>query len=283
MLKFLKKIVRSEKGQALPVVLILIALGELMVVPTLNFTATGLNSSRNIEERTKGLYAAEAGVEYALWCLENAILLPQQLPEPINQMSVSIQVEERGTYTVYFSELMQAGSHSNYLSIDTEIVWEEQAQAYKYTITVTRQPDCPVSIIHLKEVGARLPRWYSYESGSAACFPENLSMANPAETQDVNGYSLLSWSFNLPYPSVSESYPVKRQVFYTTGQGSHEDSYAWVVANREDIGAVGEIAGSLYIITATASRPESGEITGKIVADVVLTPAIYIASWQILK
>ena len=104
MRKVLKQIIGDEKGQALPIVLALLVLGGLTITPTLNYATTILNSSQIVEKGVKGIYAADAGVEDALWCLENSILPPQELLGSINQMEVAIQTEETGTYTLYFGE-----------------------------------------------------------------------------------------------------------------------------------------------------------------------------------
>ena len=282
--RFLKQVVGDERGQALPVALVLLVLGGLMIVPTLDYAATGLDGGRVIGKGVRGIYAAEAGVEYVLWCLDNAVSPPEQLPEIINGMDVSIQTEETGDYTQYFGEVVQAGSHSNYIDVDGEMVWDGEAQAYRYTVTVTWQPDTGQPTIHLEEVGARLPIGYSYQSGSAAGFANNLSPGEPGETLDTFGACMLQWELGEPLPSVSEQNPVETQTFYITGEGSDEGHYAWVVASREDIGSVGQITGTLYRITAIATHNQSGEITARIVADVMPeTGAMHIISWQISR
>jgi len=282
MLRFLKQITSGEKGQVLPAVLALLVLGGLAVFPSLSYAATSLNAGRIIGEGVRGVYAADAGVEDALWSLENGISPPQQLSENINQMEVTVQTEGKGTYTLYLGELVQTGGHSDYLDVDGEIVWDEEAGAYKYIITVTWQPLPGAPVIHLEEVGARLPLGYSYQSESAADFADNLSTNEPDETLDALGAYLLNWELELPYPSVSEANPVQTQTFYITGEGSQEGHYAWVVANRDDVGAVGEITGASYKITATATRPGDGRTTAKIVAEVMIAETTYIVSWQIL-
>ena len=282
MLRFLKQITSGEKGQVLPAVLALLVLGGLAVFPSLSYAATSLNAGRIIGEGVRGVYAADAGVEDALWSLENGISPPQQLSENINQMEVTVQTEGKGTYTLYLGELVQAGGHSDYLDVDGEIVWDEEAGAYKYIITVTWQPLPGAPVVHLEEVGARLPLGYSYQSESAADFADNLSTNEPDETLDALGAYLLNWELELPYPSVSEANPVQTQTFYITGEGSQEGHYAWVVANRDDVGAVGEITGASYKITATATRPGDGRTTAKIVAEVMIAETTYIVSWQIL-
>lgn len=278
MIKLLKQLISSQKGQALPIILALLVLGGLMIAPSLNYMATTLNHGRIIDKGINGIYAADAGVENALWCLTDNVSPPTQLAETINQMEVAIQTEYKEVYTVYFGELVQAGSHSQHLSVSGEI--EPDGEAYKYTITVTREGGS--TVIHLTEVGAKLPVDYSYQPDSAAGFANNLSTAEPDKVQDASGAWMLNWEFDSPYPSVSVSEPVKTQTFYITGEGSQDGHYTWVVANRSDIGEVGEIKGKLYIITATATQLQDGGITAKIVADVLMDGEVaHIVSWQI--
>jgi len=60
---------RKQAGQALILVLILLAIGALLVVPSLRLTGTALMNSPIVERQTKGLYAADAAQEYILWNL----------------------------------------------------------------------------------------------------------------------------------------------------------------------------------------------------------------------
>jgi len=282
MIRLLKQIVSSQKGQALPIVLGLLVLGGLTIASSLSYTATSLKSSRLLEEDVRGIYAADAGMEDALWSLTNGSLPSVYVPELINKMMVFIQTEEKGTYTLYLGELIEPGEHSDYLEVDGDIVWDEEAEAYKYTITVTWQPDSGTPVIHLEEIGARLPLDYSYQPWSAASFEENLSTDEPDETLDALGAYLLNWELGTPSPSVSENETVQTQIFYITGEGSQNGNYAWAVANRDDIGAAGEITGTSYKITTTAKRPENGETTAKIVADVMIEEGTaHILAWQI--
>ena len=147
-----------------------------------------------------------------------------------------------------------------------------------------KQPDSGTPVVHLEEVGARLPLGYSYQPGSAADFADNLSTGEPDLTVDTLGAGMLNWALGTPQPEVSEGNPVETQVFYITGDEEMEGDYTWVLANREDVGAVGEIAGTKYQIMATATRPDDGKTTARIVADVMIGEGpVYIVSWQILK
>ncbi len=278
MARFWQQILKGERGQALPVVLVLLVLGGLVIAPSLSHTATSLNSGRAMVRSVSGLYAAEAGVEDALWCLAENITVHTSLSETINGMTVTIQTETKGGYILYAGEWVTGEGHYDWLTVTGEIVWDGDAGAYKYTITVTRQPETSGNI-KLAEVGARLPIGYSYQDGSAFDFVDNLSRAEPDDALDEAGAHLLEWE--LPSnPTLTESDPTRTQIFYITGSGELEGHYVWVVANRADVGAVSELSGTFYIVTATAT--EGGETTATVVADVMMSEGLpYITSWQI--
>ena len=95
-MKLLKRILKDEAGQALPMALILLVLGGFLVVPTLALMTTNLTANRIIEVKTSAIYAADAGIQDALWKLGNGILLFESsnsydLPENINGMTVTVE------------------------------------------------------------------------------------------------------------------------------------------------------------------------------------------------
>jgi len=284
MVRLWKQLTGSEKGQALPIVLALLVLGGLTVASALGYATTSLNSSRMIREDVKGVYAADAGVEDTLWLLANGLSPSAQLTENINDMAVAIETEESGNYTLYLGEFIEPAGHYDYLDVYGEMAWDAGTQTYDYTITVTWQSGSGYSVIHLDEVGARLPMGYSYQPGSAANFAGNLSTDEPDETQDSIGAHLVNWVFETPLPKVTDNVTTQTQTFSFNGTGELEWEYAWVVANRWDVGAVGEITGTAYQITATATNPENNRTTAKIVADVMVAEEkTYVTSWQILN
>jgi len=60
---------KREAGQAFIMVLILLAIGALLIVPTLRLTGTALKGSQIVTQKVKALYAAEAAQEYVMWKL----------------------------------------------------------------------------------------------------------------------------------------------------------------------------------------------------------------------
>ena len=137
MIKVFEKFLNSQKGQALPIVLCVLALGGLTIASSLNYATTSLNGSRITVEYLQGAYAAEAGIEDTLWCLLHATSPPTQLTNSVNRMTTDIQTEDKGIYTLYFGELIEPGGHFDYLDVSGELLWDDGAGAYKYTITVT--------------------------------------------------------------------------------------------------------------------------------------------------
>jgi Tfp pilus assembly protein PilX len=68
----MKLMKNSESGQALVLALIVLALGALLVIPTLNLTATSARYHQLIGNKTVQSYSADSGMEYALCRLYNA-------------------------------------------------------------------------------------------------------------------------------------------------------------------------------------------------------------------
>jgi cytoskeletal protein CcmA (bactofilin family) len=66
-----KKAIRNQKGSALPLVLVLLVVGGLILTPLLGLMSTGLASGQVYEKKTDELYAADAGVEDALWRIQS--------------------------------------------------------------------------------------------------------------------------------------------------------------------------------------------------------------------
>jgi len=64
---------KKQAGQAFILVLIVLAIGALLVVPSLRLTGTALMNTPIVERQIKGLYAADAATEYILWKLLNDV------------------------------------------------------------------------------------------------------------------------------------------------------------------------------------------------------------------
>ncbi|MFC2051955.1 hypothetical protein ACFLT4_04425 [Chloroflexota bacterium] len=276
----MKKFLSCQKGQALPIVLGLLAIGGLTITVSLNYATTNLNGSRIVDERVRGIYAAGAGVERALWSLGRGEGPPTQLSENVSGMAVGMETLDLGTFTLYQGELADPGAQSNKLDVSSNITWVEDDR-YRFEITVTLLVD---QTIHLDTTGARIPPGYDYDNSVTRSDGEATS--DPEITQDDQGAYLLNWLWNdwgLTRPRLDKDNTEFTLTFYINGTGSLAGQYAWVVADPGAIGLVGEITGTRYRITATATRPEDGRTTAEIASDVMIQDdgTMNITSWQI--
>jgi hypothetical protein len=79
----------NEGGQALPIVLGIMALGIMVVAPFLSHASTNLISAQNYQQMLYEQYSADAGVEEAIWRLAEEDL-SSQIPK----------VNDRTSYTL---------------------------------------------------------------------------------------------------------------------------------------------------------------------------------------
>ena len=89
-MKKLLRLVNDSTAQALPLALAALALGSLLVAPFLVNASVNLLASRHVDAAIKDYYSADAGVEWALWCLKNDPTLEaplQPTPTAINGFS----------------------------------------------------------------------------------------------------------------------------------------------------------------------------------------------------
>jgi hypothetical protein len=94
--------IKSERGQALPLVLVAIMLGALVIPPFLGHAGTSLIGSRHYGDALYAQYAADSGAEHALWSLaynDLADSIPSpgdnvtyELDEPVNGLETTVTV-----------------------------------------------------------------------------------------------------------------------------------------------------------------------------------------------
>ena len=126
----LRKIIKGQKGQVLPIVLILLVLGGLLIVPTLNYASTSLKGHQVVESKTLEFYAADSGIEDALHWLING--------------------KQAGAWT--WDEVEGSGARITYsingrdVDVDVELLEEEGSNIYKIT-SVATSPDGSTTVL----------------------------------------------------------------------------------------------------------------------------------------
>jgi hypothetical protein len=97
---------KNEKGAALPLVLIAIAIGALVIPAFLNRTGASLIGSRAYMQEISAQYAVDSGAEQAIWNLRYGGLgdtlvdvgdnVTYPLGEPVNGLDVTVTVTRTG-------------------------------------------------------------------------------------------------------------------------------------------------------------------------------------------
>ena len=102
------EVANSQRGQALILVLIALALGSLLITPTLRYVNTGLLETRISKQQLFEQYAADAAVEYGLWQLKyNVDDFTDQL-NPENPSANSLPITVNGIEVPITTEITQS-------------------------------------------------------------------------------------------------------------------------------------------------------------------------------
>ena len=108
--------ITNEKGQAFIMVLILLLVGALLIVAVLSYAATTLKASQAFEKQVKEIYAADAGIEYGLWKLQQGVTTVDETLT-VNGIQVTIKVPAEDEATI----LADVSKAENSVYIET---WE---------------------------------------------------------------------------------------------------------------------------------------------------------------
>ena len=114
-----KRLIKDEKGQALVMVMILLLIGGLITAPLLSNVGTGLTTGEVYETRTVELYAADAGVEDAIWKIQNKDgYLPCSPGSPARNYTIT-DVNGKSVDVTITSELSYEGLTFTYRVLST--------------------------------------------------------------------------------------------------------------------------------------------------------------------
>lgn len=94
--------IKSEKGQALPLVMLAVMVGALVIPPFLGHMGSSLMGSRSYRQSIDAVYAADAGAEHAIWNLTDggiADSIPStgnttsyELSESVNGLTANVTI-----------------------------------------------------------------------------------------------------------------------------------------------------------------------------------------------
>ena len=282
----------NQRGQALILVLIALALGSLLIIPTLNYVSTGLLETRLSKQQLFEQYAADAAVEYGLWQLKynvdgltdqltpanpsaNSSITVNGIEVPITtEISQSLQ-EDTGPFPVLPSE---SGIH---LAVALQIIppsWSRSGQI-AYLTHVVYIYNYGTSAAHLKTVFQQLDPNLLYVEGSYEG-----PVADLTETY-VNDHWELYFDFTEPLPKLEAQETIVITFIASTGEDMGEHNYLGsgyvTYAGFEEEGVVysgesGIASFGLYDITVTV-----GSYTYLVNVGITEEGEIVLRSWQL--
>ena len=252
---WLSEIRRGETGQVLPAVLAMTALGSMLIVPTLDYVSTNLKTGDMIEREIEGLYAAEAGMEDAMWRMINdppaSYPYSYQLTD-INGLTVSVTIAE--ITTVSGKDVGTSGTHDEFLLVEKTVTYD--AEVYYYTLTMTNNGTGNVKI---EMILIDFPPGLEYIEGSTG---GDLYGGDPVVVGDSSTGITLYWEYIAPYPTITEG-SFKIHTFELSGEEGIEDAegHACVRASRQDVGTVWDVESEPYSIVSEAKDTSETEVT----------------------
>jgi len=177
MKRIFNKLRRDEKGQALIIALILMLVGGLIIAPVLAYVGSGLKIGKEVhEERMMELYAADAGVEDALWQIKQPTPDPNKVPSTVGQFL---------TYPL--------SSTVNGKTIDVTIYWisgDIGAGTYKVTSVA---PSAGVPNTTIESYVQTLPLFWT--NAATSCNDVNIKPGAVINGPVVEGYDPNKWPF----------------------------------------------------------------------------------------
>ncbi len=197
--------------------LILLLLGAVAIVPTLSLATTNLKATQETDQRTREIYAADAGVNDALWYLQSdnrtkiinpTLTWPQQywLSDNVNNKNVSVNINKTWLlkdlpgYTMPSSEPPTPGVFPNANNNWTVMGALNITDNTTYVIQISTTGD---GMTYLDHIGVWLPYGYTYVAGSVKINEVPIGgpgtgytyVKNPTSSQSFRGGTAYEWSY----------------------------------------------------------------------------------------
>jgi hypothetical protein len=281
--KFLN-IVKQQNGVALPVVLVMFAIGGLLVVPSINYMATNLKAGSATKAEFKGIFAADAGVEDALWQIKNDtpdFLDPYTITD-INGMSVDINIDE--VDTIGGVPVGSTGGDAEDLVLETLVTDDSGTGNYTYTLSVTNNG---TGLLSVDKILIDFPSGVDYVSGSTSTNVTLPEYAEPSVIGSPDTCITLLWINGTgSHPKIGTG-ETKYHCFKLIGppgmEEAIEESNGFVKVKRQNIGTVWLGDFPPYSIEAKA-KDDSGTVVATIRAGVWGGEGVIasISCWQVI-
>jgi hypothetical protein len=282
-----------QRGSAFILVLIALALGSLLITPTLNYVSTGITEARVSKELLLNEYAADAAIEYGMWQLKynvDGIIDGLNVENPSSSTSITVNgIEVPVTTEISFSPddgegaftapPSESGIHLAVALAIMPTVWAPAGQKC-YATHLVYIYNYGTATIHLKGLFQELDPALTYVEGSYEGPGADLTKTS------VGDHWELYFDFTKPLPKLRSQEMMCISFTAWTSQNMGADSFsgggrASYAAFQEDeiltySGESGAASFGLYDITVTV-----GSYTVLVNVGVTEEGEIVMRSWQI--
>ena len=246
MTKWLSGLRKGEEGVTLVIVMLMMTVGSLLIVPTLSFVSTSVQTGEVFEEKLEALYAAEAGVEEALWIMVNE--KPESFPHPmeltgINGMTVDVVIE--ALETIAGIEIGSTGGHSDYLEITKTVTYNYGTGRYEFSLELSNVGNGNIWIYLIL---IDFPPDLEFVPGSTG---GDFCGEDPTIVGDSGTGITIYWEFDkviiVPEATGVHTFQLEGEPDIPGVEG-----HGYARATREDVGVVWDANSHPFVITAQA-------------------------------
>ncbi|MDD5082053.1 MAG: hypothetical protein PHU08_01640 [Dehalococcoidales bacterium] len=248
------KIIRDETGQALPIVLILMLIGALIIVPLLNLMNTGISVGQIYEDKARELYAADAGVEDALWQIKNDRMpikfatydeydygAAYTYPSPLDVNGLDVNVTIKNIWIP--KDIAAPNSvEAEELATGRLVVTGNTVDASTSQTKISYDRETTDPALFVEKIGIWLPPGFTYVAESSNLEDDPMAPYYPSSVDIVTygGNQAVVWNFvpaivftNLPGVNPADD-PMKANIIwqFTAAQsGQVPDAIGWVITS----------------------------------------------------
>jgi hypothetical protein len=282
--KALNKLTVNEKGQALIIVVVLMLLGALIIAPLLSHVSSGLKTGREVfEEKMYGQYAADSGVEDALYKIrvDDQSLPPEwegvwdadsydtshtyYLSSQVNDNDVKVTIQPYWILTGLESSHEGMMPHAEMVVVGNVSGTDPVTGNGVYQISISY--DMSKGELFIMRIGAWLPAGFEYVPGSSnleqTATPQPDYYCVPV-TDDFRGGKTIKWNYSSPYVKFQDfpggSTGQVAITFQYTPSGSPASAFTWVREKRGDVYLSWDVGVKLYQINSEATDIDSGKL-----------------------
>lgn len=240
--------------------LILLVVGGLIIAPLLGFMSTGLIAGQVFEKKMEGLYAADAGIEDAIWKIMNDQIPTDEYYLTVNGKEVMVVITT--TTTGDFLADLLGGTEPAAPHADWMLVYHSP-EAGVYIVEVTYKGAAQNKKID--GIGAWLQGTYDirYDNGNPVYY--DITDDYPGASFEIKPYSggtafIWEWKPPTPRPVFSPG-DTKTLTFEFEPAETPSLSFGWARASSSDIWISAEWEFITGEITAIATDSSTGKQT----------------------